>query len=115
MSNYGKPTPGPWKIINDRGLQIVSSDLKTVIARVAAHKKDERRCHSTTNTDHFTREANARLIAAAPDLLAALESVMADIREYLNWDGDGVEGADDPAAFFIKEYKNAERIIQKIK
>ena len=76
MSNYGKPTPGPWKIDNSRGLQIVTSDGKTVIARVAAHKKVEWRCHSTTNTDNFTRHANARLIAAAPDLLQAAEEVI---------------------------------------
>lgn len=65
--------------------------------------------------DGETDEAwkRAHLMAAAPELLNALESLMSEIREYLNWDGDVVEGPDDPAAFFIKEYTNAERIIEK--
>ena len=60
------PTPGPWHIQNKGDIyspsarcEIVSSDDKT-IARVKGLTAEA--------------EANARLIAAAPDLLAAAES-----------------------------------------
>ena len=55
-----KHTPGPWKFM-ERGL-LVKSDESEVVGTF--HKANK-------------NEANARLIAAAPELLAALERVAA--------------------------------------
>lgn len=60
-------TPGPWKahtIKTDYGLPYTPVSAKTLLARV----------YSEAFGDHEESEANARLIAAAPDLLEALES-----------------------------------------
>ena len=67
-----KHTPGPWK--NDGptrqgGVRIVAPYKPTCTYMVAEVLPD---C-----PDDATRDANARLIAAAPDLLAALEKVLA--------------------------------------
>lgn len=52
MNDY---TPGPWEVRPD--MSVEDTETGTTIAA-------------------FCEEANARLIAAAPDLLAALEAVM---------------------------------------
>ena len=71
MSN---PTPGPWKVCHD--------------GFVKCSQTGERVCspHSTLpdqkkNAEHRKNwEANARLIAAAPDLLEALKDMCAEFR-----------------------------------
>ncbi|HEJ1761975.1 TPA: hypothetical protein SLV11_005855 [Pseudomonas aeruginosa] len=64
-------TPGPWEIerYSDGLIQIVGN-----IHAVSEHEE-----HVTTVVEEVTRgdEANARLIAAAPDLLESLENLMA--------------------------------------
>lgn len=55
-----KPTPGPWKIHPHTPARISSSDGKFNIATVHVR------------ADVGVQDANASLIAAAPDLLAAL-------------------------------------------
>lgn len=72
-------TPGPWTawgytIYTDAGL------------RVAQTWEQERCCLPTP-----TMEANARLIAAAPELLAALERLL-ESAEYLKEDSDSAHG-----------------------
>ncbi|EPM0008984.1 hypothetical protein N1H70_000057 [Pseudomonas aeruginosa] len=66
-----KHTPGPWEIerYSDGLIQIVGN-----IHAVSEHEE-----HVTTVVEEVTRgdEANARLIAAAPDLLVSLENLMA--------------------------------------
>jgi hypothetical protein len=54
-----KHTPGPWKVV---GTEIWGPHVRLADGRGAYDEKDRQR-----------RNANARLIAAAPDLLAALE------------------------------------------
>jgi len=72
-----KPTPGPWKISHggfgtDDGFSIASNSIE------AKNVKQVAECWpcAIVNDDH-RRElaANARLIAAAPQLLAALKAV----------------------------------------
>ena len=60
-------TPGPWKI-NPRASMVVESESGRTIASCGAY---------TSNTENTEPEnqANARLIAAAPELLEALEAV----------------------------------------
>lgn len=60
MSNY---TPGPWKVLNK--VQIFDENLSGVIGVCCRYT-------SYDAVDH----ANANLIAAAPDLLEALEAVL---------------------------------------
>lgn len=72
-------TAGPWKIVrrnskrkfNEYSIRPVNSPIKGlvwVIARVSRYMPDE------------TAEANCSLIAAAPDLLEALQLLMTDDR-----------------------------------
>ncbi len=68
-----KHTPGPWKahpIETNYGLPYTPVAASTLIAKV----------YSTAFGDHAQSEANARLIAAAPDLLEALEWLVAESR-----------------------------------
>ncbi len=65
-----KHTPGPWKVV---GTEIWGANVKIASGRGAYDEKDRQK-----------NKANARLIAAAPDLLAAckttLEMLDAEIR-----------------------------------
>lgn len=65
-----KHTPGPWKCGQesvDPEWWIVTIEGGLIVANVNAH---------------FCQEANARLIAAAPDMLAVLKQVVAQIEDY---------------------------------
>ena len=70
-----KHTPGPWESTGAEvwGTHAMRFNLTTggtpMIATVCKHEDAERA---------FPYEANARLIAAAPELLAALQSVLAN-------------------------------------
>lgn len=61
-----KHTPGPWTIAEGSNAAVVWGPLK--------HAADYQicRCDQQGTTDDETHNVNARLIAAAPDLLAAL-------------------------------------------
>jgi len=84
-----KHTPGPWEVtsisIETGNVSVGSRDLRIVIADVtnAASFGDmlagamSRSGGSFDPSDARTQFANARLIAAAPDMLAALISVRA--------------------------------------
>lgn len=63
-----KHTPGPWKVVN----HVVGIDGLAIMAPDAGY----RYVASALNisTDGY-QEANARLIAAAPDMLSALEYI----------------------------------------
>ena len=61
-----KHTPGPWEM---RGLTIFEpGKVALSIASITQHEPNAR--------------ANARLIAAAPDILEALKGLLADIQDY---------------------------------
>lgn len=65
-----KHTPGPWWLGTPRkdGYISVSGNKHDDLARVVWQMEDDRYCRSNSPE----QEANARLIAAAPDLLEAL-------------------------------------------
>jgi hypothetical protein len=69
MSQVGKHTKGPWRVVQDTLGSVADANGMTV-AQAAQTKPIHCR------EDHNERLANASLIAAAPDLLAALESAM---------------------------------------
>lgn len=80
MSNQPKHTPGPWRVVKSQDNFHNYPDWSTFAVR------DARNCCLLVlgEVDHLPapeNKANARLIAAAPDLLAALENAL----ETLTW------------------------------
>jgi len=72
VSTRAQHTPGPWTFSVGEGgdnLSIRAGDT-AVVAGCG--------CCGSPWTDHKRAGANARLIAAAPDMLAALKGIMAD-------------------------------------
>ena len=67
-----KHTPGPWEIQRDSGLHIYITQPSDTPNRVPGYYAEIRRF----TTDSEQVEANARLIAAAPDLLEACEQLL---------------------------------------
>ena len=61
-------TPGPWQ----GGLQISSSKGSNIIAHIQTRTKKLSGYSNANGVYHYEALANARLIAAAPELLAAL-------------------------------------------
>ena len=77
MENKTKHTPGPWVYRPNKddnwGVVRSADGLPVAQACVGRWSKDFD-THRTNNTD--PGEANARLIASAPELLAALEAII---------------------------------------
>lgn len=75
-------TPGPWSVLGrvTAGLAYSAVGGKTLLARV----------YSEAYRDVAEEEANARLIAAAPDLLTALAALIADHDD--TYDGEPMTG-----------------------
>lgn len=69
-----KHTPGPWRVVEDR----VPASLEVYAGKTAIAECWRR-------ADALTELANARLIAAAPDLLEALEFVIRGVPD--TWEG----------------------------
>jgi putative SOS response-associated peptidase YedK len=86
-------TPGPWHTAGEQGVQIRSA--KHQIAKVWAMRGNE-------------WKANARLIAAAPDLLAALHRAHTLLSElnYSEW-----IKKTDPASIDIRQRINAAHVV----
>lgn len=90
MSKQAKHTPGPWKVVEQTDPPIVSAitprgelDIADVIAQA----------------DQDEDEANARLIAASPELLQACCVALADLEGYL------AEWETDPALETVQELR----------
>ena len=87
-------TPGPWEV--DAGL---ATDW--IAFRVAAGSRLTETVCDTVDGDESERQANARLIAAAPDMLETLK----EIRTYFEYT-DGVD--DENASIVIEAIEKAE-------
>jgi hypothetical protein len=83
-----KPTPGPWSISPKGGAVIATQETGHDDAENKAYYGGSLVCES------IHREANARLIAAAPELLAALKGLRHACQHMI-----GSFDADDIAAF----------------
>ena len=84
-------SPGPWAIHGDETRQAFYVHGANVICDM---RKPSGFYRSPAET-----EANARLIAAAPDLLATLRAIANDCEDYLNNDSDC--GSDDLIQAFL--------------
>ncbi len=94
-------TPAPWAIhtCNENGPSLDSFFLSTTAQTWDGNEEERIICRFPTGTGQFSdmgREnlANARLIAAAPDLLSALEFLLAD---YIAINGEKLTGSSVPA------------------
>ena len=81
-----KHTPGPWSVSveDSAGRLFVIAHDKGVVARVTRRVTVRRK-----NPDLSERDSNARLIAAAPEILEALEDAMAWFTKLEDWSGVG--------------------------
>lgn len=79
-----KHTPGPWKATFKAGTYLIQSPEWRTIALAGYTDSED--------------DANARLIAAAPDLLEAIRSMVDMFERHI----DGREGPDDAAARWDK-------------
>jgi hypothetical protein len=75
MTNEHKFTPGPWKFDNVAGCRPIKGGKR------GTHKQAQYRTFASTYGlyDDKEDEANARLIAAAPELLEALEYIVTGV------------------------------------
>jgi hypothetical protein len=95
-------TPGPWKIDHDDDIDLpnhvgISAETHSLLAQVVWKMDDDERSPSC--------EANARLIAAAPDLLEALKEMLE------MWEDEPLYGADIAS----KAYAEIERLEAEVK
>ena len=77
-------TPGPWKLAD--------SDDNIIVGAVTRYKNPTPKginlaCVAIVDdsSDEYEDMANARLLAAAPELLAACEYVLPHLEEYVKW------------------------------
>ena len=82
-----KHTPGPWVVVGSRTKYVEARLVGSLMQEVAA-------CGPTMADEGYgqQQEANARLIAAAPDLLEALQDVDALWMHHSVAHGDGKIG-----------------------
>ena len=66
-------TAGPWRLTLSDDTTIIAGDGTPVAGTLGNYDSDD---------EWPVMEANARLIAAAPDLLAALRGMLADYEDY---------------------------------
>ena len=104
-------TPGPW-----------TYNLTTGVVRSLA--EDFPNCRQPVICDlrHWSHEdtthihpANARLIAAAPDLLEALKDALATIEDYLGYEHNGdpwTEDARSMGEMDVNDYKRDGRLVR---
>lgn len=79
VTKRAKHTPGPWFV---NGPWHIQSDTKLAVPSIVGNVLQPR------NGDIQEREANANLIAAAPELLEALENILIYLGD---WDTDDEE------------------------
>jgi hypothetical protein len=68
-------TPGPWKVVSSNQIGRASAEFYIWSAQ------GDQRSPAVAHVKHSTKrptQANARLIAAAPEMLAALENALSD-------------------------------------
>lgn len=96
-------TPGPWTL---NGPQVTANgDWKAPVC-ICVSKVDTRPTHDAAAKDQTTAVANANLIAAAPELLAALEWAWAML--------DGLAGDDRSELVDNEGYTRTEALLAQL-
>lgn len=72
-----KHTPGPWRFQDNGNWQ--TNPYSVVISAKGVHSTTVANIPARRSIPSWEWESNARLIAAAPDLLKALETIMAGV------------------------------------
>lgn len=108
----GQHTQGPW-IINLDPRYPSEPCIDAVIDGVVWHVA---LCHNAAGPEDGSAEANARLIAAAPELLATMRAVLPTLRaEVERHSTNGSSGHESPALRAAKaRYDAALRVLAKI-
>ena len=78
-------TPGPWKAQGSRIVQAGKMEAWQLIIASLPTTIDPRPTPDAAAKEYATRDANARLIATAPDLLATLRIIHANAAESVEW------------------------------
>ena len=87
-------TPGPW--IHEAGPDASIGTVYSEIHGAIAQAQPTTQAPTGTKEMHEIRNANARLIAAAPDLLEALEELVQRRKSVVEQTGRGtIEGSDN--------------------
>lgn len=71
-----KHTPGPWRLHDKIPTLVVTGELEIAMTECLSERADYARALSLRAYNKATREANARLIAAAPELADACQLTM---------------------------------------
>jgi hypothetical protein len=108
----GQHTQGPW-IVNLDPRYPSEPCIDAVIDGVVWHVA---LCHNAAGPEEGSAEANARLIAAAPELLATLKSVLPALRvEAEKSSANGAPAHDSPTSHAARlRYEAAVRVLDKI-
>ena len=108
----GQHTQGPW-IVNLDPRYPSEPCIDAVIDGVVWHVA---LCHNAAGPEDGSAEANARLIAAAPELLATLKALLPTLRaDVEKQSGNGVSAHDSPTLRAAKaRYEAAVRVLAKI-
>lgn len=96
MKNH---TPGPWSVLNS---SVIADSIKY------SNNRSNKICDiESTSTPHLERLANAYLISASPDLLAALKELVirCDGEEGVTEDGSNIQTIQAHAAIAKAEGK----------
>lgn len=104
----GKATPGPWKW-NDHylGLRQVSEKGREEILAFVAYEG----LHLNRDLPEGRAQANARLIAAAPELRDALRSLVVELEKF---DRTAHPGGPDGARDFMLRLRDAQAVLRKL-
>lgn len=102
INQNAKHTPGPWRI-GDAGNTIFGPDKGEILPEIVASVKGGT-CNQSAISRCYTMQANARLIAAAPEMLDAMKSAVEIIRESFG-DSPGEE-SDCQAVILLEEAIN---------
>lgn len=99
-----KHTPGPWKVLREKQVDDDCKHEGEIVVDVVADVHRHLICY-TPISGNKDAHANANLIAAAPELLEALERMVrtfVDLRADTDWSGHGEDALNEARAAIAK-------------
>lgn len=109
MTDTAKHTPGRWVVEDNAIMAVVGAHICTVSTSddfPCITENDDQTEEEARASCDAESEANARLIAAAPELLEALKAIVAANNDFISqmprdWEGDPMQDACASAALVI--------------